>query len=91
MSKETMLTRRDTDVGEGSFDSIAWALNVHVKTHDTGIYHAAILHGNEDCPERIDFYTQTEPKVSDDVAYTWKPAPGADHDTNAGQTEKGKL
>lgn len=68
---ETLITRKDDNVGDGVFDSIAWALEQHVKTEDTGIYHSAILYGNEDSPERIDFYTKAEPKVTDKVAYIW--------------------
>lgn len=66
-----MLSRRDADVGEGLFDSIAWALSEHVKTADTGVFQSAILYGNEDAPDMIDFYTQAEPLVTDKVAYTW--------------------
>ena len=44
--RETLLTRKDDGLGEGLFDSIAWAFSEHVKTPDTGLYNAAILlHG----------------------------------------------
>jgi hypothetical protein len=64
-------------VGDGVFDSIAWALEVHVKIPDTGKYNAALLYGNEGAPDKIEFYTQREPLVTDKVAFTWKPEGGA--------------
>ena len=74
--KTTYLTRKDADwvVGDQvstEFDSIAWAFEVHVNRADEGIYHAAMLYGNEDCPAKIEFYTQAEPTVNDAPAWTW--------------------
>jgi hypothetical protein len=69
--RQTFLTRRDTEVGEGVFDSIAWAMEVHVKAPDTGEFNFAVLFGNEDAPVRIEFYTQTEPKVMDVPVRVW--------------------
>ena len=69
--KETLLTRYDDGLGEGIFDSIAWALSTHVKIPDTGEYRAAVLYGSEDSPEMIEFYTQAEPLITDHVAYRW--------------------
>lgn len=79
--KETLLTRKDDGLGEGLFDSIAWAFSEHVKTADTGVYHSAVMYGfNEDSPEMIDFYTQSEPLVTDKVAYRWTPAEDQTHE-----------
>lgn len=79
--RETMLTRKDDDVGEGVFDSIAWALEVHCKLPDRGVYNAAILYGNEDAPEMIDFYAQPEPRITDSVAWRWSRGGSANAST----------
>jgi hypothetical protein len=71
MNGGTFITRADEGIGAGPFDSVAWALEVHVKIPDAGQYRASVLYGSEDCPERIDFYTQAQPKVTDKVAFTW--------------------
>ena len=70
---QTFLTRSDA-VGATPFDSIAWALETHVGIPDTGRFNAAMLYGNEDCPERIEFYTQAKPLITDAVAWVW-PVP----------------
>lgn len=70
--KETWLTRHDTDVGEGEFDSIAWAFENHVKQEDEGKYDSAVLFGNEDAPERIEFYTFESPTITDTPAWIWR-------------------
>lgn len=70
---EQYMTRKDEGIGEGLFDSIAWALEVHVKQPDTHVYQTAILHGNEDYPLSIVFFTQSEPTVFDVPAYVWHP------------------
>jgi len=67
----TVLTRHDTDVGIGEFDSIAWALEVHVGIADSGEYQFAILEGNEDWPDNIEFYVAAEPTVYDEPAFVW--------------------
>jgi hypothetical protein len=69
--KETLLTRKDDTVGAGVFDSIAWAFSEHVKAPDTGEYNSAVLYGNEDAPEMIDFYREAVPLVTSHVAYRW--------------------
>jgi hypothetical protein len=73
MAQEILLTRTDDNVGVGLYDSIAWAYEVHVKQPDPRSYNAAILYGNEDAPERIDFYTSPEPLVTDKPAFIWMP------------------
>ena len=70
--KSRVLTRSD-EFGVESHDSIAWAFEVHLKQPDPGTYHAAILYGNEEAPEEIDFYTQAEPLASDSPVYVWQP------------------
>ena len=69
--KEVMLTRKDDNLGDGVFDSIAWAFEQHVKTPDTGEFNAAILYGNEDAPCCIDFYREPEPLITSHVALRW--------------------
>lgn len=76
--RETLLTRKDDEVGEGLFDSVAWALEVHVKVLDTGVYNSAVLYGNEDAPEMIDFYTQVTPLITDKVAWRWTQSANED-------------
>jgi hypothetical protein len=68
----TMLTRRD-DLGVASdpFDSIKWALETHVKRQDSGRYNYAVLYGNEDSPDRIDFWC-SEPDVGDSPRLIWR-------------------
>lgn len=69
--RETFLTRKDTGVGEGAFDSIEWAFREHVKDEDRPEFLAAVLYGNEDAPEQIDFYRDAEPVVGVGVAPAW--------------------
>lgn len=69
--RESLITRKDSDVGEGVFDSIKWAFSEHVKSSDTGEFNSAVMYGNEDSPAMIDFYTQAEPLVTDKVAWRW--------------------
>lgn len=66
----TYLTRAD-DVGVASYDSIAWALGVHVKMPDDGTFKAAIMLGNEDSPARISFYDHVDVTVDSDPAFVW--------------------
>lgn len=68
----TFISRRDDEVGQGTFDSIAWAFEVHVKQPDTGEYNSAILHGNEDCPDKIEFWRAANPRYDapPDYVYT---------------------
>ena len=68
-----LLTRADDNLGDGVFDSIQWCYEVHVKRDLGTQYKSAVLYGNEDCPERIEFYTQAEPKLRDRVAFVWVP------------------
>jgi hypothetical protein len=69
--KITYLTRKDADLGEGLFDSIAWAYEVHVKEPDPRVYNFAILHGNEDAPSKIEFFVQENPNVDDVASWVW--------------------
>lgn len=75
MANETLLTRKDDNVGEGLFDSIEWAFSEHLKEPDNPEFNAAILYGNEDAPDRIDFYREAEPLITSKVARVWtRPA-----------------
>jgi hypothetical protein len=64
----TSLTRHDWN---NQFDSIKWAMEVHTKREDKGEYNFAVLYGNEDCPERIDFYKSSNPNWNEYIAFTW--------------------
>jgi hypothetical protein len=71
----TLLTRKDKHVGTGLFDSIAWAFEVHVKQPDLGVFRSALLYGNEDAPERIEFYRVAKlcMKHVEKPAMVWTP------------------
>jgi hypothetical protein len=69
---QKFMTRMDADLGEGLFDSIAWALEVHAKREDTGEYESAMLFGNEDAPDRIDFYRECDPESTAVPAFVWR-------------------
>jgi len=66
----TTLTRTD-EVGSTPFDSIAWVFDTHVRLPDTGVYHFAILHGNEDSPSVIEFYHNPAPNYNDKPDLVW--------------------
>jgi hypothetical protein len=68
--KETFLTRNDEGIGEGIFDSIAWAYETHVKRADNPRAGFAVLYGNEDSPDRIDFFDVND--CYTDPIETWK-------------------
>jgi hypothetical protein len=69
--KMTYLTRHDEGVGEGVFDSIRWALETHVKVTDHGEFFYAMLYGNEDAPDRIEFW-RNDLDGSDDLPdFVW--------------------
>jgi hypothetical protein len=74
--KMKLLSRRDEGLGVGLFDSIKWALDVHVQQPDCGTYKFAVLYGNEDSPDRIDFWA-TEPVVGVAPRFIWMPRPQA--------------
>lgn len=68
----TILTRKDTVGHWQPYDSIAWALEVHLKEPDTGEYNYGILHGNEDCPLRIQLWKK-DPEWKDPCDRDWRP------------------
>jgi hypothetical protein len=65
-----LLTRKDV-VGADLFDSIRWAFEEHLCEPDNGDYHFAVLYGNEDSPDRIDFYSD-EPQVNQPPRRIWE-------------------
>jgi hypothetical protein len=75
MARETFITRNDTNVGVGAFDSIAWAYEVHLKEPDPHDFDSAIIFGTEDSPERIEFYTLESPTITDTPARVWERDP----------------
>lgn len=64
------LTRTD-EVGEGPFDSIAWALEIHVKAPDSREFNAGMLFGNEDAPSRIEFWRAANPGHGAEPDFVW--------------------
>ena len=54
-------------------NDVTWALETHTGKRDTGRYKSAILFGNEDAPEWINFYTVAEPKVNTKISWKWTP------------------
>jgi hypothetical protein len=54
-TRQTYLTRNDTDCGAGSFDSIKWALEIFDKPDDQSL-NFAVLHGYETHPSKIEFF-----------------------------------
>lgn len=69
-TKMQMLTRAD-EVGATPYDSVKWAIEVHLKETDTGEFSHAVLYGNEDCPDRIDFYAD-EPTIKTPPRRIWE-------------------
>jgi len=67
----TILSRAD-QIGGTAFDSIAWALDVHIKKPDTRIYNYGILHGNEDAPLRIQLWRE-DPEWTTPCDLDWTP------------------
>ena len=65
----TQLTRAD-EINSAYFDSIEWALDCHVNRPDTGEFNFAVLHGNEDAPERIEFWRAEMPFAAPDFVWT---------------------
>jgi hypothetical protein len=58
---QVFLTRNDLGVGEGAFDSIAWLFETHLREADIPEMQSAVLHGNEDSPDRIELFYAAEP------------------------------
>lgn len=54
--KPTYMTRKDANVGEGVFDSIAWIFETRLKETDNQEFNFAMLYGNEDCPRKIELW-----------------------------------
>jgi hypothetical protein len=69
--KQTYLTRHD-NVGCEPYDSIAWSFEVHVKhMPDKGIYNGALLYGNEDAPDKIEFWLEENPHHEAKPDFVW--------------------
>ena len=71
MAQKTYITRCDVGLGDGAFDSIAWAFDTHIKAEDTGEYNSAMLYGNEDAPDKIEFYREAVPRYDAVPAWVW--------------------
>lgn len=69
--REVLMTRKDGSVGFGVFDSIAWLFSEHVGEPDNSEFNSAMVYGNEDSPEMIDFYNEAEPLITSKVARRW--------------------
>lgn len=46
-------------------EDMKWLKDVHLPSLDPSRHKSAILHGNEDCPERIDVYVSPDPLHTD--------------------------
>lgn len=68
-----VLTRHDEVGALVPYDSIAWAYEVHLKELDPRTFNFAILHGNEDCPFRIQFWIVEAPLWRLPPDRDWKP------------------
>lgn len=68
----TILTRKDEFMPPETFDSIKWAIEVHMGERDMGTYNYGILHGNEDCPLKIQLWKK-DPEWKDPPDRTWEP------------------
>lgn len=79
--KQTFMTRHDTDVGDGVFDSIHWLFETVLKESDPQDtdpdlpVDSAIVYGNEDSPERIEFYSLESPTITDTPVRVWAREP----------------
>lgn len=73
--QQTFMTRTDSGVGDGVFDSIAWIHEVHLRIPDKGKFNSAVLFGNEDAPERIHLWKSDIPTYGDAPDYTWYYVP----------------
>jgi hypothetical protein len=76
------MTRHDTDVGAGEFDSIHWLFETVLdepdpQDVDPGLpVDSAMVYGNEDSPERIEFYSLESPLITDTPVRVWtQPEP----------------
>ena len=69
----TMMTRKDEGIGEGLFDSIAWIFETHLQELDNAFINSALFYGhNEDYPERVEFFSQSDPTITDKPVMVWK-------------------
>jgi len=69
---QKLMTRHDTEVGDGEFDSIAWIFSEHLNEPDLGEYNAAVLECvNEDWPTRIELYRTADPRVNQTPDRVW--------------------
>jgi hypothetical protein len=57
---QTYLTRKDSDCGDGLFDSIKWALEMFKREDDKSL-NFAVLDGDKTSPSKIEFF-KNEPK-----------------------------
>ena len=64
------LGRADDGLGEGLFDSVGWAFEVHVRQPDRPEITCAMLYGNDDAPERIEFYSVNDNTRLPDLVWT---------------------
>jgi hypothetical protein len=71
MEEEMIMLTRADQVGSHPYDSVKWAIETHLKEQDTGEFTHAVLYGNEDAPDRIDFYDD-EPKVNMPPRRIWE-------------------
>ena len=67
-----LLTRKDADVGVGSFDSVAWLFETKLAMADDRSVNSALVFGvSEDYPEKIVFYQKMMPLIHDKPTFVW--------------------
>jgi hypothetical protein len=68
---EQLMTRHDTEVGEGEFDSVRWLYETVLREPDPQEADSAVVYGNEDSPDKIEFYSLESPTITDTPIRVW--------------------
>lgn len=66
-----MIWKRPTILDQPS--DIDWALSVHAVNSVCHDYQFAVLYGNEDCPDAIEFWYAANPHYLAKPDWTWTP------------------
>ena len=78
---EVLMTRHDTGIGVGVFDSVHWLFETILKEPDVwrdGLpIDSAVVFGDESYPEKIEFYSLESPCINDTPVRVWVRDEGA--------------
>lgn len=66
----TYMTRKDEGLGEGLYDSIAWAFEVHICKADTKEFNFAIAYENNSGLFKIELWRK-EPQYNTPADFIW--------------------